>query len=61
MACPMPDHGTATCTDSVCGFSCNDGYAACGSACVDQTTDAANCGACGHSCDAPESGTASCV
>jgi hypothetical protein len=31
-------------------LTCEGGLSACGAACVDVTTDGANCGACGHSC-----------
>jgi hypothetical protein len=41
-------HGHAGCFDGTC--LCNPGFAACGTECVDLSTNAANCGACKHAC-----------
>jgi hypothetical protein len=40
--------------------TCESGDDLCGSACVDLQRDAAHCGRCDESCDAPEHATASC-
>jgi hypothetical protein len=36
--------------DAAADVSCPPGRTPCGGSCVDQTTDPANCGACGHAC-----------
>jgi hypothetical protein len=41
------------CINSACTVSCNQGYTLCNGACVELTT-AANCGACGHACNADD-------
>jgi hypothetical protein len=60
-ACPAsPANGMATCNGTACGFTCNTGYHACGSACVSNMALAT----CGSSCTAcpaaPNNGTATC-
>jgi alpha-tubulin suppressor-like RCC1 family protein len=48
-ACPVPTNGSATCSATGCGISCNPGFKACGTRCVDETLNG-NCGGCGVSC-----------
>jgi hypothetical protein len=48
--CPVPTNATAKCTGGQCGFTCNLGSSLCGGACLATSSDPANCGACGHSC-----------
>lgn len=52
--CPAPTRGIATCGMSVCGVSCNQAafptYCSAGHACVDTSSDNANCGVCGNAC-----------
>ena len=38
------------CLDSMVGYPCADGYSACGDSCIDLSTSADNCGACGNVC-----------
>jgi hypothetical protein len=52
--CSAPRNGAATCRKSRCGFSCDNGYAKCGTDCVDTRSDADNCGACGNVCSSGE-------
>jgi Stigma-specific protein, Stig1 len=56
-------NGTPTCTNGVCGQTCNAGFATCGSGAACTTninTDPNNCGACGHVCNATN-GTPTCT
>jgi hypothetical protein len=48
--CIAPTNGTATCSNGVCGFTCNQGYTQCGNACVDVKTDFDYCGSCDNHC-----------
>src|SRR5204863_597521 len=55
--CPGPATGGATgagaCVNGQCRISCNSAYptlCATSNACVDLTSDAKNCGTCGHDC-----------
>ena len=52
--CPAPLNGSmfgsATCDGTMCGLSCITGDVPCNGSCVNEQTDAANCGACGHGC-----------
>jgi hypothetical protein len=50
--CTALGSATVACVNSQCTFTCAGGTSRCGSACVNFDTDAANCGACGHACDA---------
>ncbi len=47
---PPSGHGQATCSSNSCGVSCDSGYGLCSNDCVLLTTDANNCGTCGHGC-----------
>jgi hypothetical protein len=38
------------CQDNQCLSSCGAGFSTCGNSCVDESTDAKNCGACGNAC-----------
>jgi len=50
-ACTAPVGGTATCVSGICRSDCTlTGTTICGDTCVDRTTDAKNCGSCGHDC-----------
>lgn len=40
------------CVSPVVGAACADGYAQCGGACVDLSSDPSHCGACDHACPA---------
>jgi hypothetical protein len=58
-------NGTASCTNKVCGLSCNAGFADCdlqqANGCeVNTSADVLNCNTCGNVCPAP-SGTPNCV
>jgi hypothetical protein len=62
----MGANGTASCTQSVCGFSCNFGYEDCDKSAqngceANLSSDAANCGNCGNACPAISNGTAGCI
>ena len=57
-ACTVPANGSATCTAGVCGVACAGGFTLCGGACVDATTSAHHCGACGNACAAGQACTA---
>lgn len=46
-----PVHGQVTCVAGACSFTCDEGFKRCSSECVDLTSDARNCGACGHACE----------
>ena len=62
-ACPS-QNGTATCSGTTCGISCNQGYANCTSApgCETQLGTTTNCTACGDSCPAaPANATPVCT
>jgi alpha-tubulin suppressor-like RCC1 family protein len=49
-SCPTPANGSAVCSGSSCGISCNPGYSPCGgTTCVDETLNG-NCGGCGVTC-----------
>ncbi len=48
---PGPDGGTGNDASVEGGPQCSGGKKACASSCVDTTSDPANCGACGVSCD----------
>ena len=43
-ACEAPPHGSATCANSTCGFTCDPDFHACGESCV-SNDDSAHCGA----------------
>ena len=67
-ACAGPTNGgsvgTATCTGSTCGISCNSGLTNCSKACVNTNTDSSNCGSCGHACPSGQAcsgGTCNCT
>jgi hypothetical protein len=47
--CNTPANAQPTCSGTTCSYTCLPGYNACNGGCSD-FTDAANCGACGHSC-----------
>src|SRR5262249_29632726 len=61
-ACPAPANSTATCSNGVCGFVCNAGFAACGNNCCPLVGSACcngnctplrtnqNCSGCGDRC-----------
>src|SRR3954447_13528805 len=44
--CTAPEHGQPACAVSRCGFTCDEGYAPCGTVCVNLEEDPDNCGAC---------------
>lgn len=50
-ACPRPTsgNGITTCNGVTCDFTCSSGVK-CGSACVDTSHDAKNCGGCNNAC-----------
>ena len=50
-ACPVPSHGSATCSGGNCGISCDSGYCESGTNCVNKQTDMDNCGTCGNLCN----------
>jgi len=55
--CKVPTNGTAHCTGGVCGFSCNSGYAACGTTvCNDVSSNAKMCGTACDVCPPPGNG-----
>ena len=60
--CPSaPANGYPVCTAGTCGFACNSGYSACGSACYSLSSDVGNCGACGHVCPVLANATSACL
>lgn len=48
--CAAPTGGAATCTEGVCGLTCDSTRERCGDACVLLDSDSDNCGACAVSC-----------
>lgn len=61
--CCAPIHGSC---DAACAITCDSGFADCdgkvSTGCeTDVTSDPGNCSACGHSCDVPTNGTATCT
>jgi hypothetical protein len=48
--CPSVQNATATCSNGICGFSCDAGYTNCNGSCVDLASDSNNCGSCGRPC-----------
>jgi hypothetical protein len=48
---PPGQSDVGECVAGVCQVVCQEGYTLCGDACVDLSTDLANCGACGSDCE----------
>ncbi len=65
--CAAPTGGSASCVAGACRGLCAGGRALCGAGvngggvCRDINNDPNNCGACGHTCDAPSGGVATCA
>jgi hypothetical protein len=64
-SCPDVAHGSATCTDGVCGFACHTGYVDCDgkpeNGCeVGILEDVSHCGGCGQKCADVGNGSPSC-
>ena len=65
--CQAPAGGTAKCSAGQCVGACPSAPTACGyganggGTCYNEGTDINNCGACGHVCNPPNGGSASCV
>ena len=61
-ACPVPPHGSATCTGGVCGFTCNAPWIALGDRCAlfggAYETDSSTCGG---ACSSPNPFTKDCT
>jgi hypothetical protein len=55
-ACSVPEGGHATCTQGVCGTSCDGTLTDCNGACVDTTVDPVHCGAACTACPGPTGG-----
>jgi hypothetical protein len=57
--CAKGAHGAAVCEDGKCGLRCDAGYGDCNGrtndGCEQQLNAREHCGACGHTCDAPNS------
>ena len=68
MCTESDDHGSPSCTDGMCGITCDSPWTLCDGAgsplgefglitpigvCVDLDTDTGNCGSCGYVCDLP--------
>ena len=58
--CTVPTNGSATCSNSRCGITCNSGYKECSSGSCTSITTTSNCGGCGTKCDVSNA-TNSCV
>jgi hypothetical protein len=52
--CYAPANGSPVCNNDICGFTCNTGFTQCSNECIDTSSDASNCGACGHACTADQ-------
>lgn len=57
-SCPFGVNGGATCTNGVCGVTCNPGFDNCNQSLIDGcevklSDDGKNCGMCGAACEAP--------
>lgn len=64
-ACPAPPHTKATCSESTCGFECDDGYADCNldptDGCESNTnSDSLHCGSCENACPQQPGASATC-
>jgi hypothetical protein len=57
--CPAPANGVATCAAKTCGFTCDNGYHACGAQCVAES--ATSCGPSCLTCAQPANSTATCT
>lgn len=65
-ACPMGPNSTATCTNGMCGLTCDAGYADCNNNAADGCeanlqTSTAHCGECGHICSGANAVSTACT
>jgi hypothetical protein len=60
-ACSETTNGSAACTDSQCGTSCQQGYTSCDGTCVNLSNDPDYCGSCFKSCPSGMCASQKCV